>query len=105
MAVTAAGMARRPPAWDTDDMTDLRCPYLVRETEAYRDSLALSQASPTTVVVTWYCSHPFHGIRIELGDGRADAEQHCEICTLPRPGDEPQAQGPRPTARWSVRRR
>ena len=58
-------------------MTELVCPYLVNETMAFRTTLDLSAAAKYEVVVTWYCEHPFHGIRLELGDGRADVEQHC----------------------------
>jgi hypothetical protein len=70
-------------------MTESDCPYLVRETVAYRESLDLSRSAPTRVVVTWYCSHPFHGIRLDLGDARAEVEKLCAACTLPRQhGDE-----------------
>jgi hypothetical protein len=86
-------------------MNEPCCPYLVRETTSYRESLDLSKASPTTVVVTWHCSHPFHGIRIELGDGRADAEKRCEACTLPRPGAGQSGHDPQARTRWSARRR
>ena len=59
------------------------CPYLVRETTVHRGSLDLSAPAQYEVISTWYCTHPFHGIRLELGDGRADVEQHCGACTLP----------------------
>ena len=71
-------------------MNEPRCPYLVRETTAYRESLDLSRPAPTTVVVNWYCAHPFHGIRMDLGDARAAVEECCAACGLPRP--EPAAQ-------------
>lgn len=45
-------------------MTGPRCPYFKRERTAWRESLGLSRPAPITVVVTWYCDHPFHGIRI-----------------------------------------
>jgi hypothetical protein len=61
------------------------CPYLVRERTAFRESLDLSQEAPFQVVVTWYCKHPFHGIRLELGDARVEVEQVCAACTLPLP--------------------
>jgi hypothetical protein len=60
------------------------CPYLVRETTVHRGSLDLSAPAQYEVISTWYCTHPFHGIRLELGGGRADVEQHCGACTLPR---------------------
>ena len=66
-------------------MIEFDCPFLVRETVAYRESLNLSRVAPTTIIVTWSCEHPFHGIRLDLGDARADMEQHCAACTLPRP--------------------
>lgn len=59
------------------------CPYLIRETTVHRGSLDVSAPAPYEVISTWYCTHPFHGIRLELGDGRADVEQHCGACTLP----------------------
>ena len=76
-------------------MNEPDCPYLIRETIAYRESLDLSRNSPTTVTVSWHCSHPFHGIRLELGDDISSVAAHCLACTLPGPGgrqreDEPQ---------------
>ena len=50
-----------------------------------QETLDPSKPAPTTEIVTWYCAHPFHGIRLDLGDARADVEQHCAACTLPRP--------------------
>jgi hypothetical protein len=67
-------------------MTEPACPYLARETTAFRESLDLSREAPFRVVVTWYCEHPFHGIRLELGDARAEVERHCAVCSLPRAG-------------------
>jgi hypothetical protein len=61
------------------------CPYLVRETTAYRESLDLSRAAQTTVVVRWHCTHPFHGIRLDLGEEQTAVEEHCAACALPRP--------------------
>jgi hypothetical protein len=61
------------------------CPCLVRETSAYRGTLDLSVPAQYEVVSTWHCRHPFHGIRLELGDSRVDVEQVCAACTLPRP--------------------
>jgi hypothetical protein len=66
------------------------CPYLVCETVAYRESLDLSRAARTRVSVTWYCSHPFHGIRLDLGDVRATAEEGCARCALPQPAKAPE---------------
>ncbi len=65
-------------------MTKPRCPYLVCETTAIRETLDVREAAPLSVTVTWYCRHPFHGIRLELGDGRSDMEKHCAVCSLPR---------------------
>ena len=72
-------------------MTHPPCPYLVCEKTAFRATLDLSEAAPVSIVVTWYCRHPFHGIRLELGDARHEVEKHCAACSLPRPrtnGDE-----------------
>jgi hypothetical protein len=71
------------------------CPYLVRETITYRESLDLSRPAATRVVVTWHCSHPFHGIRLDLGDSLAEIEELCAICTLPRAEEGPRARRPR----------
>jgi hypothetical protein len=86
-------------------MNEPSCPYLVRETTAYRESLDLSTASPTTVIVNSFCAHPFHGIRLDLGDAQAVVEEHCAACTLPRPPAERQGHELQPPTRWSVRRR
>ena len=72
-------------------MTHPACPYLVCEKTAFRASLDLSAAAPVSIVVTWYCRHPFHGIRLELGDARGEVEKLCAVCALPRhepDGDE-----------------
>ena len=66
-------------------MTKPACPYLVRETTAYRGNLDLSAPAKYEVTSTWYCRHPFHGIRLELGDALVDVERHCAACTLPAP--------------------
>jgi len=66
------------------EMTESACPYLVCEKTAFRASLDLSAAAPVSLVVTWYCRHPFHGIRLELGDARREVEKHCAACLLPR---------------------
>ena len=79
-------MASPPPAWDTpDEMNEPGCPHLVRETTVYRESLDLSRPAPVTVIVNWFCAHPFHGIRLDLGDARAEVEERCAACALPRP--------------------
>ena len=73
------------------EMTESGCPYLACEKKALRGSLDLTDAPPITIILTWYCQHPFHGMRLELGDARGDVEEHCEVCSLPRPdpdGDE-----------------
>jgi hypothetical protein len=83
-------------------MNEPGCPYLVRETTVYRESLDLSRAAPTTVVVSWHCKHPFHGIRLDLGDVRTAVEERCAACALPRPAH---AEGERaaPSCRQDVR--
>jgi len=53
------------------EMTEPCCPYLVCEKTAFRASLDLSAAAPMNIVVTWYCRHPFHGMRLELGEHAA----------------------------------
>jgi hypothetical protein len=70
-------------------MTEFACPYLKREKVAFRESLDLSRPAPMHVAVTWNCEHPFHGIRLELGDARADVEKQCGLCSLPRPEAAP----------------
>ena len=65
------------------------CPYLVQEKTAFRGNLDLSSPASVRVIVTWYCEHPFHGMRLELGDARVAVEQQCAACPLPRPSDEP----------------
>ena len=73
------------------EMKHPACPYLVCEKTAFRASLDLSAAAPVNIVVTWYCRHPFHGMRLELGDARGEVDKHCEACSLPRP--EPAGDG------------
>ena len=65
-------------------MTESACPYLVCEKTAFRASLDLSAAAKVSIVVTWYCRHPFHGMRLELGDACTDVEEQCAACPLPR---------------------
>ena len=65
-------------------MNNPSCPYLVRETTAYRGTLDLSAPAKYEVISTWYCAHPFHGIRLDLGDAYAEVEQVCAACTLPQ---------------------
>jgi hypothetical protein len=71
------------------------CTCLVRETIAYRESLDLSRPAKTRVVVEWYCSHPFHGLRMSLGDSPVEVQGHCSACALPHPTDDAQAAEPR----------
>ena len=74
-----------PPSWRIlfSAMKEPACPYLVLETTTFRKNLDLSAPADYEVVSTWYCVHPFHGIRLELGDARADVEARCADCTLP----------------------
>ena len=65
------------------DMTESGCPYLTCEKTAFRGSLDLAQAAPVSVIVTWYCRHPFHGMSLELGGARGEVEDHCAACSLP----------------------
>ena len=69
-------------------MSGLDCPYLVRETIAYRESLDLSREARTCVITAWQCAHPFHGIAVDLGEAREDVEHHCAACRLPRAGEQ-----------------
>jgi hypothetical protein len=70
------------------EMKESTCPYLVCEKMAFRESLDLSEGAPVSIVVTWYCRHPFHGIRVELGDARREVEKICAACSLlQRPPD------------------
>jgi hypothetical protein len=66
-------------------MTESACHYLTCETTTFRESLDLSKEARVTVVLTWYCRHPFHGIRLELGDEFCAVERRCAACALPRP--------------------
>ena len=69
------------------------CPYLRRETTGLRPvGLDLTEPAPLIVTHTWYCAHPFHGLRVELGDVQGDVERLCAACVLPRErpeGDRP----------------
>ena len=65
-------------------MTHPACPYLTCEKTAFRASLDLSKAAPVSIIVTWYCRHPFHGMPLELGDARREVEEQCAACPLPR---------------------
>jgi len=69
-------------------MTHPACPYLTCEKMAFQGTLDLTRPTKLTVIVTWYCEHPFHGIRLELGDARGDMETLCAACSLPRPDGE-----------------
>ena len=76
-------------------MNEPECPYLIRETIAFRESLDLSRTAPTTVTVTWHCTHPFHGIRLELGEGQDKVRERCSDCALPHPAEAEQGCEPR----------
>ena len=68
------------------------CPYLRRETTGFRPvSLDLTEPAQLIVSHTWYCAHPFHGLRVELGDALLNVEQLCSACVLPheRPEEDP----------------
>jgi len=87
-ATSKSGCSARSPltACDTQaDMRDAACSYLVLETTTFRRSLDLSSPADYEVISTWYCVHPFHGIRLESGVARAELERHCAACTLPQP--------------------
>jgi hypothetical protein len=56
---------------------DSDCRYLLRETLAWRESLDLSKDSPMRVTVSWQCAHPFHGLRLDLGDDLAEVRRRC----------------------------
>jgi hypothetical protein len=66
------------------EMTHSGCQYLTRETTAFRASLDLTEGAPVSIVVTWYCRHPFHGMPLELGDSLSEVEEQCAACPLPR---------------------
>jgi hypothetical protein len=68
---------------NASEMKAPACPYLTRETTACRSSLDLSAPAEYEVISTWFCRHPFHGIRLELGDALVDVERHCAACSLP----------------------
>jgi hypothetical protein len=59
---------------------------LQREKTAFRGSLDLdlTAAAPVSIIVTWYCRHPVHGMPLELGDARREVEGHGTACALPR---------------------
>jgi hypothetical protein len=65
------------------------CPYLARETIAYRESLDLSREARTLVITTWQCTHPFHGIAVDLGEVQRDVDRRCSQCRLPHAGEAP----------------
>ena len=48
------------------EMTEPCCPHLVCEKTALRASLDLSAATAVSIIVTWYCRHPFHGMPLDL---------------------------------------
>ena len=73
-------------------MSELDCPYLVRETIAYRESLDLSREARTLVITAWQCNHPFHGIAMDLGEAQREAERRCSQCRLPHGGEAASAE-------------
>jgi hypothetical protein len=79
---------------------DPDCPCLLRETVSRRESLDLSKDAPMRVTEIWYCAHPFHGLRLSLGDDPAAVRRHCAACTLPRSG----SRGPAAEAEGARRR-
>ena len=62
--------------------------YLWCQRTALRESFDLSDAAPMTVILTWYCRHPFHGIPLDLGDACLAVEPHCAACSQPWPETE-----------------
>ena len=66
------------------EMTDSSCPYFTCEKTAFRGNLDLTEAAPVSIVVTWHCKHPFHGMPLELGDARGEVEEQCAAFPLPR---------------------
>jgi hypothetical protein len=66
-------------------MTTRTCQYQELEKTAVRlPGHDLGESRSFDVKQVWYCRHPFHGIRIELGDGAVEAEERCRVCALPR---------------------
>jgi len=66
--------------------------YLTCEKTAFRASLDISDGTRASVIMTWHCRHPFHGMRLELGDVRCVIEKDCAVWSLPR--REPEASVP-----------
>jgi hypothetical protein len=66
-------------------MDGMHCPYLHCETTAFRRvGIDLGEPAQVSVTRVWYCRHPFHGLRLELGDARLDMEERCGACGLPK---------------------
>jgi hypothetical protein len=38
------------------------------------------------VTVSWQCAHPFHGLKLSLGEDPDEMRRLCAGCALPRPG-------------------
>jgi hypothetical protein len=34
------------------------------------------------VETSWYCTHPFHGVPVQIGESKLEAEERCASCTL-----------------------
>jgi hypothetical protein len=58
------------------------CKYRAYMKAMKRQHLDLSREAKYDTLVMWYCTHPFHGITIELGDGSIEVEKKCAACTL-----------------------
>lgn len=64
------------------------CPYLhVQKTAQRLLGEQLSRTDHFDVETSWYCTHPFHGIPVQIGESKLEAEERCATCTL-RPGGE-----------------
>lgn len=58
------------------------CPYLGKTDTGYRENLNLVGESKIIIFTTWYCKHPFHGVVLELGDAKLEADKNCGLCSL-----------------------
>ncbi len=64
-------------------MASHTCSYLEVETTAHRPpGHELSDFRRFDTRKTWYCGHPFHGIRVELGDSLPRVQERCRKCAL-----------------------
>ena len=65
-------------------MASQTCCYLQLEKTARRPpGHELTDFRRFDVRKTWYCRHPFHGIRLQLGEAPLDVEERCQVCGLP----------------------